>query len=520
MKKLLAILFICISVSAAPKKPKLVLTIVIDQFRYDYLTRFRADYTGGLARLLTQGAVFTNANYEHFPNVTAVGHSTILSGATPSISGIVANDWVDRATGEEHSSVIDKNTKLLGGNGPGASPNRLLVSTVGDELKMSNGSRSKVIGISFKDRSAILPVGHMADGAYWWDLETGNFVSSTYYFSALPKWAADFNAADRVGKFLGKAWMPYNAKAGDKPIRTVPVEHTKKSFEALEKTPFGNDLLEQFVEAAIDAEKLGQHDSTDLLEVSFSSNDILGHEVGPDATEVRDMSIQTDRVIGKLLRFIDVRAGAGNTLVVLTADHGVSPTGAEMKSRKMPGGQVRAADIGSAIESALAAQYKGVSGKWIQGRVNRLTYLNRSMMKQAGASEEDVQHVAAAAVKVLPHVFRVYTAADLKAGRFQGDRVDIRVRNGYNIDQGADLYIVLDPYYIFSATGTDHGQPFNYDSHVPLVFMGRGIKAGEYDQPVMINDIAPTLSTLLAIETPGGSVGRVLNEMFAAEAHQ
>src|ERR1051326_7968562 len=194
MKKTLLALFLAATlVSAAPKKPKLVLAIVIDQFRYDYLTRYRSEYNAGFDRLLTMGAVFTEANYVHFPTVTAVGHSTFLSGATPSVSGIIGNDWFDRDEGKHVTSVSDSQTKLLGGTGEGASPHRMLVSTVGDELRMSDGGKSRVIGISLKDRAAILPAGHMANGAYWFDLKTGNFVSSTYNFADLPGWVKDFN---------------------------------------------------------------------------------------------------------------------------------------------------------------------------------------------------------------------------------------------------------------------------------------------------------------------------------------
>src|SRR3954447_23264551 len=220
----LSVIFAGMLPAVAPKKPKLVLTIVIDQFRYDYLTRFRSDYKGGLARLLDHGAVFTNAYYEHFPPVTAIGHSTVLSGATPSISGIVANEWVDRETGKEVTSVSDEHVKLLGGKpgDPAASPHRLLVTTLGDQLKMSNHNQTKVIGVSIKDRSAILTAGRMANGAYWFDPVSGNFVSSTYYFEAMPAWAVTYNTSRKVDKYLGKGWLPFDAKPGASAYTTLP----------------------------------------------------------------------------------------------------------------------------------------------------------------------------------------------------------------------------------------------------------------------------------------------------------
>jgi predicted AlkP superfamily pyrophosphatase or phosphodiesterase len=269
MKKVWVCLLVAAGLLAAdPPKPKLVLAIVIDQFRYDYLTRFRSEYSAGFVRLLDHGAVFTNARFEHFPTVTAIGHSTFLSGATPSMSGIVGNDWYDRDEGKTVTSVVDSATKLLGGNAApvGSSPHRMLVDTVGDELKMSNGGQSKVIGISLKDRAAILPAGHMANGAYWFDARSGNFVSSTYYFADLPQWAKDFNGAHPADQYRGATFL----------TKTLPSEGAAL-YSAIDASPYGNELIERFAEAAVKAEQLGQRGVTDLLAVSFSSNDYVGH---------------------------------------------------------------------------------------------------------------------------------------------------------------------------------------------------------------------------------------------------
>src|SRR5690349_4707858 len=285
MKPTLAVLNAVLAIStmaSAAERPKLVLAISIDQFRYDYLLRFRGEYKEGLDRLLTHGAVFTNARYEHFPTVTAIGHSTFLSGATPAISGIVANDWYEREEGKNVTSVSDDSVKLLGGAGDGgASPKRLLVSTVGDELKMSNGGRSRVIGMSLKDRSAILPVGHMADGAFWFDAANGNFVSSTYYFPALPAWVSTFDETHPAGRYKGAVWLG----------RSLPDQADAKLYRDVYESPFGNEILEALAERAVEAEKLGQHDVTDLLAISFSSNDAIGHALGPDSPEVHDVSV-------------------------------------------------------------------------------------------------------------------------------------------------------------------------------------------------------------------------------------
>ena len=505
------------AVPAVPKKPKLILTIVIDQFRYDYLTRFRSDYKGGLARLLDHGAVFTNAYYEHFPTVTAVGHSTILSGATPSTSGIVANEWVDRESGKEITSVSDDVAKLLGGKpgGPAASPRRLLVSTVGDQLKMANNNQTKSIGVSSKDRSAILPVGRMANGAFWFDAASGNFVSSDYYFDALPAWAVRYNTGRAVDKFLGKSWLPFDAKPGATAYTGLPTQPGKEFYDALERTPYGNEIIEQFAEAALAGEQLGHGPATDILSVSFSSNDRVGHILGPDDPQVRDISIQTDRLIGQLIRFAESKAGAGNVLVILTADHGVSPVPAMTAQRHLSGGFIKPDTITNTLQSALTKKYG--AGDWVQmKRGYEIIYLNEKLIAGKLLNEAEVQNTAAAALRTIPHVARVYTRSQLMRGELLDDLIDRRIRGGFNASRSADLFVVLDPFYLFqnSASGTSHISPYNYDAHVPVIFMGPGIKAGRYNMKIAVNDIAPTLSNLLDIETPNGSVGRVLDEIL------
>jgi len=340
MKKILVSVLLAASLlSAVPKKPKLVLAIVIDQFRYDYLTRFRPEFHAGFDRLLTRGAVFTNANYIHFPTVTAIGHSTFLSGATPSYSGIVGNDWFDHEENKHVTSVSDGKTKLLGGTGEGCSPRRMLVSTVGDELKMSNNSKSRVIGISLKDRAAILPAGHMANGAYWFDLKAQGFVSSTYYFQDLPGWVKDFNKGRPGDKYAGVKWLDH----------TLPTDIAKlygdNTESPLEASPYGNELVEMLAERALAAEQLGTRDVTDVLAVSFSSNDKVGHNYGTFSPEEHDVTVQTDVILDRLLQAIDKQVGLDNVLVVLTGDHGVAPSAAEVAAHRMPGGT--AEDTGS-----------------------------------------------------------------------------------------------------------------------------------------------------------------------------
>jgi len=491
--------------AAAPKKPKLVLAIAIDQFRYDYLTRFRSEYHSGFERLLTQGAVFTNARYIHFPTVTAVGHSTFLSGATPSISGIIANDWYDREEGKSVSSVSDSATKLLGGGGGGAgsSPHRMLVDTVGDELKMADESKSKVIGVSLKDRAAILPAGHMANGAYWFDDKSGNFVSSTYYFADLPAWVKSFNNGRPADRYHGATWLSKVMPAVGAPL-----------YSAIPTSPFANELLERLAEAAIEAEQLGQRGVTDLLAVSFSANDYVGHASGPDSPEVHAMGIETDKVLEKLFRALDQKVGVDNWIVVLTGDHGVAPVPEVNAQRKMPGGRMPPGIVSKTVQAALAAKYG--EGKWIVSNIEQSLYLNWDLIARKKLNATDVDRAAAKAATDIPHVFRVYTREQLIHGVFP-DEASRRVMNGYFARRGADVEVLLDPYWIFAQTGATHGSPFGYDTHVPVIFMGPGIRPGRYDTSIAVNDIAPTLATMLEIETPSGSMGRVLTEMLAAQ---
>ena len=502
MNKVLALFLLLGSLlSAAPGKPKLVLAIVIDQFRYDYLTRYRSDYHGGFATLLTKGAVFTNARYQQFPTVTAVGHSTFLSGALPCLSGVIANEWYDRDAGMLVTSVSDPRTALVGGlPGAGASPRRMLVDTVGDELKMADNGQSRVIGISLKDRAAILPAGHMADAAYWFDSKSGNFVSSTYYMGELPGWVKEANAEHPADRYAGAVWMG----------RQMPPPG--ELYSALEATPFGNELVAGFAERALASEQLGQRGVTDLLAVSFSSNDYVGHAYGPDSPEVRAISAATDEVLGKLLAAVDRAVGLGNVLVVLTADHGVAPVPEVNAARHMPGGRMPEDLIAKTVQEALAGKY----GKfdWITSAREFMVYLNHELIAVRKLDLAEVERTAATALLNLPHVFRVYTGVQLAAGQAMEETVGRKVMNGYYPRRGPDLEVLTEPYWIFAASGTSHSLPFGYDAHVPVIFLGAGLRAGEYHNSVTPNDIAPTLSTILHVETPSGAAGRVLTEMF------
>ncbi len=468
---------------------RLVVLVAVDQFRPDYLWRFEREYTGGLQRLLTRGAVFTNAYLEHYPTVTAVGHATMLSGATPSVSGIIGNDWFDRATGKSVESITDLTVTLLGGQGPGASPARMLASTVGDEMKMAapRGDPARVprvYGISMKDRSAILPAGHGADGAFWLPGPGAPFVSSTYYFAALPAWVTAFNA------------------------RPVPPQGT-----GLVDT---NARVLALAAEAVTGERLGQRGVTDLLSVGLSDNDTIGHGYGPESPQVRVVSVRTDRQLAEFFATLDAKVGLARTLIVLTADHGVAPVPEVQQERRLPGGRIDAKTLFPPITAALEARFG--PGNWLLATAGSSPYLNHALIAERKLEPEDVRRVAADAALQTPHVARVYTRDQLQRGEVAPDLIGRRVLRSFNAQRSGDLEIVFDPFWMRAPKGTTHGSPYNYDAHIPLIFMGPGITPGRYDQHAALNDLAPTVAAMVGVEAPSSADGRVLTEMLARQA--
>jgi predicted AlkP superfamily pyrophosphatase or phosphodiesterase len=519
MRRLLRFLFFTVlatfSFGAPPSKPKLVVAIIIDQFRADYLTRFRSGYHGGLDQMMTQGAMFTNAFYGQVPTVTAVGHSIFMSGAMPSVSGIVGNSWYDRDERQVVTSVCDWGQKLVGAEQPNrgkactdndpASPRRLLTSTLGDELHSAN-NQSKTVGISIKARAAILPSGHSAAGAYWFDDASGHFITSTFYADKLPDWVDGFNDRNLAASYVDRKWDGFP----DWDFHS-PQPH---AYAKLSASPWGNELIEGIAEAALAGEHLGQRGVTDLLTVSFSSNDYVGHRVGPDAPEVRDMAIRTDQLLAKLFAAIDSQVGLRNVIIVLSADHGVAATPAANQASKMPGSNYLAVDVEDAVTAALNKRY-GVANWLIPDSSETALYFDRGTLTQMKISGEDVERTAGQALWDIPlvHLERVYTRRQLESG-VTGDFVAQAEMNGFNARRSGDLMLVFEPGLVPGPSGTTHFSPWNYDRHVPLLFMGPGVKPGTYDAAVLVNDVASTLATMLDIQVPSGSSGRVLTEML------
>ncbi|HVF55306.1 MAG TPA: alkaline phosphatase family protein [Pyrinomonadaceae bacterium] len=529
-------------------RPRLVLLIAVDQFRYDYLERFGDLFVaGGLRRLQREGGSWVEANYDHIPTETAPGHATMMTGAWPAETGIIGNEWFDRDAGKRVNNVQDDTARLLGG-GEGersSSPRNLLVSTVGDELRLASNGRSKVVGISVKDRAAILPTGRMANGAYWYSSAAGHFVSSTYYFNQLPEWVTRFNNTRPADKYFGARWerlLPeaeYVRRAGPdapawedignvKDTNTFPHIITggasavgREFYDALNYSPFSNDLLVSFAEQALAGEALGADDDTDFLSVSFSANDIVGHRFGPYSQEVMDITLRVDRQIAALLNLVDARVGLRNTIVVFTADHGVAPIPEHAAAMNLPGGRVKVSDVLTAVRNAVKARYNRPDSKedatadYLQTYANGNLYFNPLALRRDGVNPEEIERVAGEAALTVPGISRYFTRTQLERGAVSpADPVARRVLHGFNSKRNGDVVIIQQPfkYFVDYQIPATHGTPYSYDTHVPLIIMGGGVAPGQYSNAATPADIAPTVARLLRVQAPSNAVGRVLIE--------
>jgi predicted AlkP superfamily pyrophosphatase or phosphodiesterase len=508
------------------RRIRLVVGIVIDQFRYDYLTRFERQFgEGGFRRLLNAGAVFSNANYIHTPTYTACGHATFMTGATPAMNGIVGNDWYDRETGKAVTSVSDSETKLLNGTvgAEGMSPRRLVGSTLGDEMKLATNGRAKVIGMSYKDRSAILSAGKHPNGAFWFDSATGGFVSSTYYFNDLPVWVKTFNHDQSPDKYFGRKWEPLLLEVVDQQsFQEVPAKGFPyilnggeqkpglKFYDQFQASPFANDHLAAFARAAIEIESLGADDIPDLLTISFSANDLVGHAFGPYSQEVQDMTLRLDRTLADFFTYLDRKIGLNSVMIVLTADHGVGPVPEQVKAMGF-GGRIDPASITNAVTATLNKRFG--DEKWVVSFVNRNIYLDEGAVARRKLDLAEVETAASHAALMVPGIAAAITASQITSGHVPNGPVAVSVANGFFQGRSGNVIIVPRPFFIFGASpAANHGTPYSYDTHVPVIFYGPGIAAGSYRSSSSPADIAPTLSSLLAVERPSNSVGRILTE--------
>ena len=555
------------TLSGTAAKPRLVLLIVVDQFRYDYLTRY-GDLFGekGLGRLMSQGAAWAEANYDQMPTFTAPGHAVLMTGAWPSQTGIIANDWYEQSTGKRVKSVTDESTDMIAGRPgeKGYSPRRLLCSTLGDELRLADNDRSKVIGISAKNRSAILPVGRRANAAYWFSDETGNMSSSTYYFDQMPGWVTSFNQRRMADGWFGSRWdrlLPeseYVKRAGKDDVPWENLDKTSNDtnffphvitggatkpsrpyYKALVYSPFSNDLLVAFAQETITNERLGDDQDTDFLSVSFSANDYVGHRFGPNSQEAMDMTVRVDRQIGTLLDFVDGRVGLQNTIVIFTADHGASPVPELAELQKLPGRRWQKAEMLKLVQDGLKAKYgrkDRPAADYIrtftnrqeteQGLLNGNFYLNREALNRDGINLEECERVVGELAMQMPGAARFFTRAQLENERISAaDDLARRVLHGFYSQRSGDVIIVFEPYSILFDGPDDptdpfssatHGSPYSYDTHVPLIIMGRSFRRGNYAQAATPADLAPTLAHVLKVQAPSCAVGRVLAEALGS----
>ncbi len=528
--------------AASPKRPKLVLVLISDGFRADYLDRF-GDLFGkrGLKRLMTKGAWFTNAEYGYSTTYTAVGHSAILSGAGPGLSGLVANDWYDRKTDSRVYCVEDPSTKFYAGGKKkikkhaGSSPRNFNGTTVGDELLLSNSFQSKVISISVKDRGAILTGGKLGK-SFWYSSSSGKFVTSQYYYKQNPKWLDAFNAQKLAASYFGKEWKllrPASAYArsarDDRKYETnykgvgltFPHKLTsglekpgKNYFKMLRFTPFGDKVTLGLVKKAVVAEKLGQRGVTDLLSVSFSSVDYVGHAFGPYSVEMQDTVLRLDRTVADLFKFLDKKVGMKNVLVMMTADHGMAPISEYMQEFGVDAGRINPKDMAKGVDNALDKAFG--PDDWVAAWWNPNVYLKLDTIRKKKLNPTDVENVAARFLLTYPGVANVFTRTQLVNGTVTKSEQGRKMMAAFNVARSGDVFVVQKPYwYLFAAPlqyGTTHGSPYDYDTRVPIIFMGAGVKAGRYSTKASVYDIAPTLATLIRVSTPSLSVGRVLHE--------
>jgi len=507
--------------SAYNAHPKLVVVIVIDQFRGDYLERYRDQFAeGGFRLLLDHGAYFTECNYDYANTHTAPGHATLFTGAYSSGHGIIANEWWDPKKKRMVSSVQDDDTRLLGitSKEPGASPHNLLSSTLGDELKLATQGKAHVFGISLKDRAAILPAGFASDGAYWIDPKTGVWITSTYYRPELPSWGSAFNDSKSADKYVNRDWKDAN---GTTLGTTEPKKKKDGSvagfYEVVGSTPFANDYEFEFARELVANEHLGSGPATDFLSVSLSANDILGHGVGPDAPEMRAMALALDRQLADFFNFLGHQVGLANVWIALSADHGVGPVPGVAAKLHIPSATIDTEKIRSAANAALNSKFSpGRHAEYIKDYDYTLAWLDNEAFSAQRVKEEEAERAVGETLQNLGAGRGYYTRSQLAQGNVPSTELGRRYLHSYATNGGWYVMAVPVPYSIPAGAPADHLAPYTYDTHVPLAFYGVAFQPGIYRQHAEPVDLAVTLSSLLGINAPTHAIGRVLTEALAS----
>lgn len=537
MKKIFFAFSLLASIIAnAQNKPKLVVGIVVDQMKMEYLYRFESDFTeDGFKKLMKEGYTFHNTHYNYFPTYTGPGHASVFTGATPNVHGIVGNDWFNKSTGKEMYCTDDASVSILGNSAASEgkmSPKNLLSTTITDELKLATNFKGKVFGLSLKDRGAILPAGHFADWAFWYG-KSGEFISSTYYGNELPKWLQEFNAEKHFQKYIDKGWellrpketyneslndnSPYEGKLFKKaPFFPYNLKDMYENNDAgvLRSTPFGNNLLVDLAKRAIEKEALGKDEITDFLSVSFSSTDYIGHILGPRSIELQDTYLRLDETLGEFITYLDKQVGKGNYLIFLTADHAGAENVTYLKDNKY---DVTNLNSKSFTNDLIAFSRTTYGEDLILNCSNSNVFFNKALIKSKGLFLNEVKETFKNYIYTHKFISRVYTEEEIQHPSKSDFYLDCIAR-GYDPKQNGELVFLEKPGYLeYSTTGTTHGSPYTYDTHVPLLFYGTNIKKGEsYDRKV-ITQIAPTLSMLLKITLPNGTEAELLQEVLKKE---
>jgi len=504
------------SASAYNAHPKLVVVIMIDQFRGDYLERYRDQFgDAGFRFLLDHGAYFPNCNYNYANTRTAPGHSTLFTGAYSNGHGIVANEWWDQKKKKMVTSVEDDTTKLVGvaGDKTGSSPHNLLADTLGDELKLATQGKSRVFGVSLKDRAAVLPAGFAGDAAYWIDPKSGDWVTSTYYRNDLPKWVQDFNSS-RPTKYWDREWKDAQGTVLRSTAHRKGKDGSEAGFyEVIGSTTFGNEYEFEFAKELMVYENVGSGPATDLLSISLSPNDILGHQVGPDSPEMQQMALDLDHELADFINFLGHQIGLANVWIALSADHGVSSLPDAVKKLHIPAANLDAGKIEAQINAALTAKLSpGHPASYIKLDYP-MAWLNQEAFP-AHVHEHDAEAAVGEAMKQAG-LRDYYTKSQLAEGEAPDTPLGRKYLNSYSPEGSWYVMGVPDIYTVGSSKGTDHASPYNYDTHVPLAFYGLPFQAGTYRSSVEPVDLAATLASLLGINAPTHSVGHVLTEALA-----
>jgi predicted AlkP superfamily pyrophosphatase or phosphodiesterase len=545
VKSIIALLiFFCFSISSIAQKkitintiankPKIVVGIVIDQMRWDYLYRYSNRYSdAGFNRLLKKGYSFENTIIPFTPTYTAPGHAGIYTGAGPATNGIVGNNWYDKTIRKNMYCTEDSTVQGVGNNDVEGkmSPRNLWATTITDELRMSNNFASKVIGIALKDRGAILPAGHTANAAYWYDEETGKWITSSYYMAALPSWVNNFNAKDEAASMMTKDWntlypintytqsseddKAYEANLKGTKSHTFPYQLstiTKDKYSTFKFTPYATTFTFDFAKEAILNEKLGAGNVTDFLTVSISSTDYMGHTFGPNSIEAEDTYLRLDKDIADFLHYLDTKMGKDNYLVFLSADHGVAHIPSYLTEHKIPAGvfseSVLATEINKTIEDSCSIKKAIVS---IQ---NYQVYVDKKAIEAQGKNTDAIVQSIIKMLKEKPYITNAFETEKISTTTI-AEPMKAMLINGYSMSRSGDIQFLIKPGYFDGAkTGTTHGLWNPYDAHIPLLFYGWGIKSGKTNRETYMTDIAPTIAALLHIQMPSGCVGKVLVEVI------